>query len=445
MTVNKSISHSPFIPFDPNVAMYNTSYGHLTPWEYSGWKAESLSWKNGCYLHAGLNPNLKYRLTGPDVMRLLKDSCINDFRKFSVGATKHGVMCNENGNVMADGLILRTAEDEFICMGHGPYLDFLIDSGRYDVSKEDQDKSTFLFQLAGPRSLAVAEAVTGESLRDIEFFWHRPSQIRRVDGKGDIPVRIFRVGVARTLAYEIHGHVEDVEAVYAAVMEAGRKFEIERLGMQAYGLNHTEGGMVQLYIHFLPAWIEDRAFMDSLPEAYSSIMTNLHGSAGSDPAKRFANPVEVNWGHMITFDHEFTGSAALKDAMAAPRRKTVTLEWNEADVLDIYASQFRPGDDAEFMDFIANPVWQGFMAATFCDDVMVGHDLIGMSSGRMFSHYHRKMISLAVIDVKAADIGNEVDVIWGKPGTNQKRIRARVARMPYIDRPFNNDIDTKLI
>lgn len=446
MSAVKSIPHSPFMPYDEEVANFNTSFGHLMPIEFNGWKRESLSWKTGCYLHAGLNPNLRNRITGPDALRLLKDVCINDFTRFSIGASKHGVMCNVNGNTMADGMIWRTGEDEFVNMGHGPYFDYLVEKGGYDVKVENLDGKTFLFQVAGPRSLEVVEALTGDSLRDIDFLWHRESRVPQHGLlKRDIRVRIYRLGVARTLAYEVHGDIGDAQTVYEAIMKAGEAFGIERLGIQTYGMNHTEGGFAQSFIHFLHAWTEDPAFMEYIGDQYNSILKVLPGSAGDDITKRYANPYELGLGHMITFDHEFVGREALEAISKAPSRQIVTLEWDDRDVLDVYASQFRKGEDVQFMDFAANPVWQGYMSRTFCDDVMVDGALVGISSGRMFSHYYRKMISLAILDTDQAVIGNVVEVVWGDPGTCQKPIRARVARFPYIDLPHNNDVDVNTI
>lgn len=443
MSKPKTIPHSPFIPYDTEVSTYNSSFGHLTPWEYAGWKRESMSWKEGCYLHAGLNPNFRNRVTGSGALQLFKDACINDFTKFSVGASKHAVMCNERGNTMGEGMLLRLGEEEFENMGHGPYVDYLLQSGRYDVKSENLDDKSFLFQIAGPRSLDVVEALVGESLGDLRFIWHRQAKVPQ-EGllARDIKVRIYRLGVARTLAYEVHGAIEDAEVVYEAIMKAGEPFGIERLGIQAYGLNHTEGGFAQAFIHYLHAWTEDGAFMRFLGDQYGQIMSVLPGSAGPDVTKRYANPVELGLGHMIKFDHDFTGRDAIERAMADPKRRIVTLEWNEDDVLDVYASQFRKDGDAEFMDFAGNPVWQGYLSRTFCDDVLVGDALVGMSSGRMFSYFYRKMMSLCLLNVEHADIGREVEVLWGEPGSRQKRIRARVARFPYMDLPFNNDIDT---
>lgn len=445
MTQSNDLPHSPYMPIDLEVANYNAAFGHLLPWEFNGWKAETLSWKTGCYLHAGLNPAGQYRLTGPDALRLLRENSINDFAKFSIGASKYIVMCNERGNVMSDGMIWRLGEDEFVSFFLSPFLDFIVGSGRYDVEGEDLSGQRFLFQIAGPRSLEVLERATGETLRDIKFIWQRPSSIQVASGKTR-PVRVYRLGVARTLAYEVHGDIADAPDIYAAIMAAGEESGIERLGLQAYGMNHTEGGFAQSFIHFLPAWTEDPAFMASLDQNMLSVLSRLPGSAGPDVTKRYANPIELGLSHMTAFDREFTGSKALKEIADNPRRKVVTLEWNKEDILEIYASQFHEGEDVQFMDFAANPVWQGSaMSVVFADDVLADGEIVGMSSGRMFSHYYKTMISLALIEIDRAGIGHQVEILWGDPGTRQKRIRATVARYPYLDLPFNRNIDVKAL
>lgn len=68
--------------------------------------------------------------------------------------------------------------------------------------------------------------------------------------------------------------------------------------------------------------------------------------------------------------------------------------------------------------------------------------LAGISSGRVFSHYYRKMLSLALLEAEWAKVGDTVEVLWGSPGTRQKRIKATVARYPYLDLPKNSEIDT---
>lgn len=98
----------------------------------------------------------------------------------------------------------------------------------------------------------------------------------------------------------------------------------------------------------------------------------------------------------------------------------------------MFASQFREGQDAQFMDFAANPIWQGHISTVFSDDVLVGDTVKGISSGRMFSVFYRAMISLCLIDLDYSAVG-----------ANQRRIRAWVSRFPFLDLPPNREIDGK--
>ena len=55
------------------------------------------------------------------------------------------------------------------------------------------------------------------------------------------------------------------------------------------------------------------------------------------------------------------------------------------------------------------------------------------------------MMSLCVIDQDYAVEGKEVEVLWGRPGTTQMRIRATVTLTPYIEECRNDSFDVEQI
>jgi glycine cleavage system aminomethyltransferase T len=79
------------------------------------------------------------------------------------------------------------------------------------------------------------------------------------------------------------------------------------------------------------------------------------------------------------------------------------------------------------------------------DQVLKDGKIIGISSGRNYSYYYRKMISLCSIDSEYGALGTEVGVLWGNPGTRQKLIRATVARFPYLNENRNEEVDVGTI
>lgn len=443
--VEKVFPHTIYTPYDPSAILHQVEMwsgaNFSNPLEYTGWRDEVMSWKESAYIHGHLNPSPTVILRGPDVLKLLSDTCVNSFATFEIGAAKHAIMCNEAGKIMVHGMVLRLAEEEYVTYWLAPWLPYLLlkEPGRYDVQMEDLTGKVFLFQIGGPRSLEILETATGESLRDIRFIRHRRSA---VDG---MPVNVLRIGMAGSLAYELHGDVEDARPIYEAVVKAGEAYGIRRLGTRAYMLNHTEDGFPQSYYHFPVAWGEDASFVNFLNEAGAGAFgaPRLRGSMGTDIHARYRNPVELGWGHMVKLDHDFIGRAALESEVEQPSRRMVTLVWNSEDILDVHASQFGSGDRYLAMDepnhYSAEP---GYLGLTlWADRVLRDSEDVGISSGRAYSLYYREMLSLASVDSEHAELGTEVTVLWGEPGTPQKEIRATVSRFPYLDLPRNEHID----
>ena len=439
----EKFAHSPYVPYDPIVDHYEWAHGgypFVVPWEYTGWRDEQLSWKHTCYLHGGLNPSPTVKVTGKDALKCLADLCVNGFSNFEVSSGKHAIMCNEDGQVIADGVLLRTGEEEFITYWLAPWLTYAIEKGGYDVVVEDITAQTCLFQIAGPNSLEALERATGESLRDIKFMRLREATI------GGHPVRIVRMGMGGTLSYEIHGQLSHSREIYAAIFVAGEPLGMRKLGIRTYMMNHTENGFPQAFYHFAYPWTEDAGFVDylsKLPVA-TGREQRFRGSYGCDPKLHYRTPIELGWSRMVKFDHDFVGRAALEREVAEPRRKMVTLAWNPEDILDIHRSQYESGEPyAPIEEPNRFTFTDGFN--TIWADQVLGDDgeLIGITSGRCYSFYYREMISLCSIDVAHAELGREVTVLWGDPGTRQKKVRATVSRFPFLDAPRNQEIDVQ--
>ncbi len=139
--------------------------------------------------------------------------------------------------------------------------------------------------------------------------------------------------------------------------------------------------------------------------------------AGVDAYKH--NPFELGWGYGVRFDHDFIGREALDKIKENPARKMVSLEWNKEDILDIHASQYEDGEpyqdisEPTHMNPTDTKVWH--------DKVLEDGKLVGISTGRTYSVYYQRMMSLCFLDIEYAVEGTEVCVLWGEPGTRQKR------------------------
>ncbi|MFJ4175312.1 hypothetical protein [Microbacterium sp. NPDC089696] len=431
------------VPVYPDIHTYAEVLGELHIWEGDGWKAESMSWKNAAYIASNLSAMPEITFRGPDAQELLSRISINNVYKWPIGKSKHLVMPDEHGLIANHGLAIRDAEDTFRQMAAGSWPAYQAKALGLDVEVSFRD--VFIYQVAGPASLQILERVIGKDLRDLPFLGIASVEIPGADTA--VEIELSRIGMAQTLAYELRGPLEFGPAVYDIVYRAGKEFGIKRLGWRTYVVNHTEGGFPQMGCNFLPSSNGDPGFAaDSEYGAGAGEPIDPSVAAGLftgsiDPQNvlaRLRTPQDVNWSWMADYEHDFIGRDAVLAASQNPTRKTVTLVWDSDDVLDVFRSQFEPGEEYRHFEFPTTPASP---AGGHADLVTVNGESVGISSVAVYSYYYRRMISHATIDLAHVEPGTEVEIHWGNFGGRIKHIRATVERFPYLDLPSNKDYD----
>ncbi|MFC1860782.1 hypothetical protein ACFLYL_00675 [Chloroflexota bacterium] len=103
---------------DGYIKTYSRFRYFLFPWEYTNWIDECMSWKEACYL-GDWSILYKAFLRGPDALKFLSYASVNGYHNFEIGQAKHCIMCNKNGKVVAEGIVMKFAEDEYMLSG-GP-------------------------------------------------------------------------------------------------------------------------------------------------------------------------------------------------------------------------------------------------------------------------------------------------------------------------------------
>jgi vanillate/3-O-methylgallate O-demethylase len=399
----------------------------LRPWEYSGWKPESLSWKQSCYIHTGLFCTID----GPDADAFVAYLCTNSLKTFPQGMMRHALMCNDDGLLGAHGILQRYDSGQYRYFAAPPWPLVKSVEGKFDVQIGMEDR--YLTQIAGPLSLEALQRASGEDLSDIAFLRYRNTKI------AGMTVEIGRIGMSGNLAYEVRGPLDEGAAVYDAIYQANREIGIERLGWRTYLVNHVEGGFPQMMWTFGSAMMIEPGVKEMMGADHFAFNTQKTGSY--DPANmraRLRDPFEVNWDASVRFDHEFVGRAALEAVAIDPPRRTVTLRWNVEDVIDIYASLFRKGEEYKTMDLPSTPPWSHGMVE-HADRVLFDGREVGVSSGNIYSYFFRESLSMGCIDAGLTAPGTELIVEWGDHGRRIKPCRVTVERFPYLTDIRNSD------
>lgn len=459
---NNPLIHHCAAPFDPEVQLYghwqegDPEAVHLFPYWYTNWMDETLSWKKDCYLHTFLSGGApSVRLKGREAEKLMSDTFVNSVTldRFHVGQCKHVIALTREGYIATHGVALRVAEDEFNLYTGDEYVYMKMKTGGYDI--EDYEiayEQDFIFQLAGPRSLELVENVVKEDVHHLKFM-----RFCSVNVLGS-QVRLLRMGMGRTLAYELHGKIEDMEKVYNEILRVGKAYNLHQMGHLAYMSNHTENGFPQEGIHFMNARAEDpdmRKFYN-LPDPeekdYKALGIDLNGvslrGSMNDQGYKayYMDPLAAGWGRFIDWNHDFQGKEALKVMRDDPNHPVVcTLEWNHEDIMKIFNAYY--DDEPGVPDQMMFP--QNLPANCFgqtADKVLNENgELIGKSACVVYTLYYKKSISMAFLDPDYVKEGQEVMVLWGRTGTRQIPIRAKVARFPYLSLADNRDFDMETI
>ena len=391
--------------------------------------------RESAWLGINLNFSPAYDVYGKDTIKLMNRVCVNrDFAKLKEGASRHAVICDEKGRMMADGVVIKIGEDHFRCYFLAPVLQYYVESSGMDVAgKYIEDE--YFYQIDGPKSLEIMEKACECDLHDLKFAHNKRVKICGTD------MTIHRLGMSGALAYEVHGAAKDAEIAYRRIRSVLEEFGGKPQGVRNYAVvNHTPAGYANQMQHYIyPIFSGDPKLAEFCQG--KAINMPLRGSASDDENNFYLTPYDVGWGFLVNFDHDFIGKDALQKIAQDPPRQIVTLEWNTEDVGDVFMSQFR-GKDVDFYDPIEDHTpnadgSEGVFARG--DYVLADGKKIGMATGKTYAYYERRMISLAIIDKAYAVEGKELTVLWGSEGYPKKEIRATVAQFPYYQGEYRNE------
>ncbi len=179
----------------------------------------------------------KIQLTGKGVPELLERVYVNQWRKLGVGRVRYGVMCNDEGVVMDDGVCARIQENEWYMSTTSTgatavfeWIQWWAQSGWGEgVHVVNLTDSYAAFNLAGPRSRDVLRKLTDRDLSSEKFPYMRVRSTR-VAG---VLCRVLRIGFTGELSYEIHCPASFGLHVWRALMAAGEEFGIGPFGVEA--------------------------------------------------------------------------------------------------------------------------------------------------------------------------------------------------------------------
>jgi aminomethyltransferase len=344
-----------------------------------------------------VSPLYKYRLAGPDTMRLVDRVITRDATKLAVGQVAYTPWCDEHGKVIDDGTVHRIGESEVLWTAADPQFRWLTLNARgLDVRIEDVSEAIAAIALQGPLSRDVLEAATGESFADLRYFRRREAKLR--DGRRRIPVGVSRTGYTGDLGYELWIPAERATEAWDALTAAGAPFGIRPAGMLALDVTRLEAGLILLEVD------------------YTSARHALN------PDQNYS-PFEIGLGRLVSFDKaDYVGRSALaaeRRRGGPPRRLVgVVLDWYGIEGL--YGAQDLPPAVTPSVDRSPVPVFAPRGGQ------------VGRVTSLGWSPILKQAIGLASVSPSFEAEGSRVEVEWSVEG-RRGRVDGRVVPLPFLD------------
>ena len=196
-----------------------------------------------------VTPLGKLDLRGPDVPRLLNFLYVNKWSKLDIGAVRYGVMCNEDGVVLDDGVTGHLGPDRYFMSttssGASAVYEWIEDwlqtaFASWQVHVTPVTSAYASINVAGPKSRELLSRVVTDVDLSPEAFGYMNVRTGTIAGISDC--LMWRIGFTGELSYEIHVPAGYGLEVWETLMEQGGDLGVGAFGLEAQRIMRLEKG-----------------------------------------------------------------------------------------------------------------------------------------------------------------------------------------------------------
>lgn len=192
----------------------------------------------------------KIDIQGPDATTLLNWVYTNAWTNLGIGRSRYGLMLDENGMVMDDGVTTRLAENHFLMTtttgGAARVMAWLerwlqTEWPHLNVYLTSVTDHLATAAVVGPNSRKVLQAVC----HDIDFSPESfPFMACREGTVAGVSARVVRISFSGELAYEVNISANEARHTWEALMAAGQSYDITPYGTETMHVLRAEKGFI---------------------------------------------------------------------------------------------------------------------------------------------------------------------------------------------------------
>ena len=355
--------------------------------------------RNACAL-IDISPLYKYRVSGPDAMRLVNRVITRDASRMAVGQVYYTPWCDDDGKVIDDGTVTRISDQAFRWTAADPSLRWLTENASgLNVAIEDISETVAALALQGPTSARLLRQVCDCDLSALKYFRATSGAI------GGVPVDVSRTGYTGDLGYEVWMPWDAALPVWDAIVAAGPAFDLHPTGMLALDVSRIEAGLLLIDVDF-------------------------HSSRKALIETQKYSPYELGLARLVDLRKgAFIGRAALAaEVKRGIARQIVGLEVDWTAVEKLYEAVGLPPTAPAATSRVAVPIYKG-------------RTQIGRATSTTWSSTLKKLIALATVDAPHYAIGTRLQMEMTVEAVRH-RATATVVPTPFFNPARKTSVPT---
>ena len=205
--------------------------------------------------HVGIldySPLGKVMVQGTDAAAFLDYFYCNNVSNLKLNRARYGLMLNEDGNVIDDGVFTRLADDEFMATttsGGAARFAATMEEWRQcewphmDVVITNITTGWGCISLQGPKARDVLSKLDVDIDLSGEEFSHMSMRSGKLAG---VDVKILRTSFTGELGFEIYMPRSYANSMWGMIINAGQEFKLAPFGLEALMVMRTEKGFIHI-------------------------------------------------------------------------------------------------------------------------------------------------------------------------------------------------------
>ena len=214
--------------------------GYNMPVQYEGVTIEHINVRENVGVfdvsHMG-----EFIIRGEGAFELVQKVTSNDVSKLVDGKVQYSCLPNGKGGIVDDLLVYRIDEETYLLVVNASNInkdwDWISMHNTDDVVMENISDKTSLLAVQGPKALLALQSLTDMNISDMKYYTFQKGTFA-----GKENVLISTTGYTGAGGFEIYFKNEDAEAIWNAVFESGKEYNILPVGLAARDTLRLEMG-----------------------------------------------------------------------------------------------------------------------------------------------------------------------------------------------------------